>query len=108
MLERSYFRLYCKNESHRPLLTSATIHIKAAATINKVKQKTDSAALHTTKAKKMPKIYQLKVTGISGEMKIIDLCSTEEDWRKMTVLHLREKIEERFSGEFPGDNETQR
>lgn len=53
----------------------------------------------------MGKIYQVQVYGISGEMKMIDLCSSEEEMRRMTVRQLRKKVEERFS-EIAGKKDT--
>lgn len=44
----------------------------------------------------MGEVYQVKVFGIEGEMKIIDLCDTEEKMMKMTVLQLRKKVAEKF------------
>uniref|UniRef100_A0AAQ6IQV9 Ubiquitin-like domain-containing protein n=1 Tax=Anabas testudineus TaxID=64144 RepID=A0AAQ6IQV9_ANATE len=44
----------------------------------------------------MEKIYQVKVFGLSDEMKIIDLCSTEEEMKRFTVRQLREKILQKF------------
>lgn len=44
----------------------------------------------------MEKIYQVKVFGLSGEMKMIDLCSTEEEMKRFTVRQLREKILQKF------------
>uniref|UniRef100_A0AAQ5XFP1 Ubiquitin-like domain-containing protein n=1 Tax=Amphiprion ocellaris TaxID=80972 RepID=A0AAQ5XFP1_AMPOC len=36
---------------------------------------------------------QLKVNGPRGEEKIIDLCDDEEQMKRITVLHLKKKIE---------------
>uniref|UniRef100_A0A3Q3IS81 Ubiquitin-like domain-containing protein n=1 Tax=Monopterus albus TaxID=43700 RepID=A0A3Q3IS81_MONAL len=44
----------------------------------------------------MGKTYQLQVFGIAGEMKTIDLCTTEEEMQKITVLQLRKKVTEKF------------
>lgn len=44
----------------------------------------------------MGKIYQVKVFGVGGEMKMIDLCTTEEQMKCMTVLELKKKISEKF------------
>uniref|UniRef100_A0A669FAS0 Ubiquitin-like domain-containing protein n=1 Tax=Oreochromis niloticus TaxID=8128 RepID=A0A669FAS0_ORENI len=45
----------------------------------------------------MEKIYQVKVFGIDGEMKVIDLqpvklCSTSAEFNRLTVKDLKEKI----------------
>ncbi|XP_070849705.1 uncharacterized protein [Chaetodon trifascialis] len=44
----------------------------------------------------MGKIYQVTVHGLRGEKMMIDLCNTEEQMRSMTVLQLKEKIEQRL------------
>ncbi|RVE60454.1 hypothetical protein OJAV_G00181140 [Oryzias javanicus] len=44
----------------------------------------------------MGKIYQVVVHGLRGEKMIIDLCNTEEQMQKMTVLQLKEKIAQRL------------
>lgn len=50
------------------------------------------------KHKIMGKIYQVKVFGIDRELKVIDLCDSEEMIKKMTVLDLKKKVVERFPG----------
>uniref|UniRef100_A0A3B3I9V4 Ubiquitin-like domain-containing protein n=1 Tax=Oryzias latipes TaxID=8090 RepID=A0A3B3I9V4_ORYLA len=44
----------------------------------------------------MGKIYQVVVHGLRGEKMVIDLCNTEEQMQKMTVLQLKEKIAQRL------------
>ncbi|XP_078132713.1 uncharacterized protein LOC144534580 [Sander vitreus] len=44
----------------------------------------------------MGKIYQVVVHGLRGEKMMIDLCNTDEQFRSMTVLQLKEKIAERL------------
>ncbi|KAI9543279.1 hypothetical protein NQZ68_011928 [Dissostichus eleginoides] len=44
----------------------------------------------------MGKIYQVVVHGFKGEILTIDLCNTEEQFKTMTVLQLKEKIIERL------------
>ncbi|CAB1421415.1 unnamed protein product [Pleuronectes platessa] len=44
----------------------------------------------------MGKIYQVVVHGLRGERIHIDLCNTEEQMQSMTVLQLKEKIEEKL------------
>ncbi|KAM3590264.1 uncharacterized protein V6R79_006801 [Siganus canaliculatus] len=44
------------------------------------------------------KTYQVIVTGLRGEEMIIDLCNTEEQMQKVTVLQLKEKILQRLPG----------
>uniref|UniRef100_A0A3Q4BD74 Ubiquitin-like domain-containing protein n=1 Tax=Mola mola TaxID=94237 RepID=A0A3Q4BD74_MOLML len=44
----------------------------------------------------MGKIYQVVVFGIKGEKVLLDLCNTQEQMESMTVLQLREKINQRF------------
>lgn len=46
----------------------------------------------------MGKIYQVKVFGIDRELKVIDLCDSEEMMKKMTVLDLKNKVVKRFPG----------
>ncbi|KAM3590886.1 uncharacterized protein V6R79_018298 [Siganus canaliculatus] len=46
----------------------------------------------------MGKIYQVLVNGLRGEKMTIDLCNTEEQMQKMTVLQLKEKIIQRLPG----------
>lgn len=50
----------------------------------------------TQKQLKMGKTYQVMVHGVRGEKMIIDLCNTDEQFRSMTVLQLKEKIAERI------------
>lgn len=47
--------------------------------------------LHTIQ-NQMEKIYQVKVFGVEGEMKVIDLCSTSAEFNRLTVKDLKEKI----------------
>uniref|UniRef100_A0A3B4FWW0 Ubiquitin-like domain-containing protein n=1 Tax=Pundamilia nyererei TaxID=303518 RepID=A0A3B4FWW0_9CICH len=57
----------------------------------------------------MGKIYQVKVFGIDRELKVIDLCDSEEMMKKMTVLDLKKKVVERFpgtAGRLKKNNET--
>lgn len=51
-----------------------------------------------TKHKIMGKIHQVKVFGIDRELKVIDLCDSEEMMKKMTVRDLKKKVVERFPG----------
>ncbi|KAF3697863.1 hypothetical protein EXN66_Car013544 [Channa argus] len=44
----------------------------------------------------MGKIFQVVVHGLRSEKMIIDLCNTEEQMQKMTVLQLKEKIAQRL------------
>uniref|UniRef100_A0A8C4E374 Ubiquitin-like domain-containing protein n=1 Tax=Dicentrarchus labrax TaxID=13489 RepID=A0A8C4E374_DICLA len=44
----------------------------------------------------MGKIYQVVVHGLRGEKMMIDLCNTEEQMQKMTVLQLKDKIAQRL------------
>lgn len=44
----------------------------------------------------MGKIYQVLVNGLKGQRITVDLCNTEEQMQKMTVLQLKEKISERL------------
>ncbi|XP_068444320.1 uncharacterized protein zgc:194655 [Clinocottus analis] len=44
----------------------------------------------------MGKIYQVIVNGLRGEKMMIDLCNTEEQFKNMTVLQLKEKIGEKL------------
>ncbi|XP_044197670.1 polyubiquitin-like [Thunnus albacares] len=44
----------------------------------------------------MSKIYQVVVHGLMGQKKEIDLCDSEEQLQRMTVLQLKEKIAESF------------
>uniref|UniRef100_A0AAQ4QHR4 Ubiquitin-like domain-containing protein n=1 Tax=Gasterosteus aculeatus aculeatus TaxID=481459 RepID=A0AAQ4QHR4_GASAC len=44
----------------------------------------------------MGKIYQVVVYGLRGEKMVVDLCNTDEQFKKMTVLQLKEKIAERL------------
>nr|XP_040035908.1 uncharacterized protein zgc:194655 [Gasterosteus aculeatus aculeatus] len=46
----------------------------------------------------MGKIYQVVVYGLRGEKMVVDLCNTDEQFKKMTVLQLKEKIAERLPG----------
>ncbi|MED6294573.1 hypothetical protein CHARACLAT_022443 [Characodon lateralis] len=52
----------------------------------------------------MGKIYQVMVHGLRGEKMMIDLCNTEEQMKKMTVLQLKEKIAERLPQTAGEDN----
>ncbi|MEQ2186057.1 hypothetical protein GOODEAATRI_024719 [Goodea atripinnis] len=52
----------------------------------------------------MGKIYQVMVHGLRGEKMMIDLCNTEEQMKKMTVLQLKEKIAERLPHTAGEDN----
>ncbi|XP_047242514.1 NEDD8 [Girardinichthys multiradiatus] len=52
----------------------------------------------------MGKIYQVVVHGVRGEKILIDLCNTEEQMKKMTVLQLKEKIAERLPQTAGEDN----
>lgn len=40
---------------------------------------------------KMGTIYWVKVQGLRGETKWIDLCNTDEEFNSMTMKHLKEK-----------------
>ncbi|XP_054457122.1 uncharacterized protein zgc:194655 [Anoplopoma fimbria] len=40
----------------------------------------------------MGKIYQVIVHGLRGEKMMVDLCNTDEQFKSMTVLQLKEKI----------------
>lgn len=40
--------------------------------------------------------FQVMVHGITGDMVTIDLCNTEEEFKKITVLQLKEKIIEKL------------
>uniref|UniRef100_A0AAQ6A3H6 Ubiquitin-like domain-containing protein n=1 Tax=Amphiprion ocellaris TaxID=80972 RepID=A0AAQ6A3H6_AMPOC len=40
----------------------------------------------------MGKIYQVVVIGLRAEKVVIDLCDTEEQFKTITVLQLKEKI----------------
>ncbi|XP_039997130.1 uncharacterized protein zgc:194655 [Xiphias gladius] len=51
----------------------------------------------------MNRVYQVQVFGISEEVKTVDLCHTEEQMRRMTVLQLRQKVVEKFPGQSEGD-----
>ncbi|KAJ4948538.1 hypothetical protein JOQ06_020071 [Pogonophryne albipinna] len=44
----------------------------------------------------MGKIYQVVVHGFKGEILMIDMCNTEEQFKSMTVMQLKEKIAERL------------
>ncbi|KAI4808357.1 hypothetical protein KUCAC02_000421 [Chaenocephalus aceratus] len=44
----------------------------------------------------MGKIYQIVVHGFKGEILTIDMCNTEEQFKSMTVMQLKEKIAERL------------
>ncbi|XP_068584461.1 uncharacterized protein zgc:194655 [Cebidichthys violaceus] len=44
----------------------------------------------------MGKIYQVVVHGLRGEKMMIDLCNTDEQFKSLTVLQLKEKIAERL------------
>uniref|UniRef100_A0A3Q3Q166 Ubiquitin-like domain-containing protein n=1 Tax=Monopterus albus TaxID=43700 RepID=A0A3Q3Q166_MONAL len=44
----------------------------------------------------MGKIYQVQVYGIEGEMRTIDLCNTEVEMQKFTVLQLRKNITQKI------------
>ncbi|KAK5858707.1 hypothetical protein PBY51_002828 [Eleginops maclovinus] len=44
----------------------------------------------------MGKLYQVMVNGLRGEKITIDLCNTEEQFKSMTVLQLKEKVAEKF------------
>ncbi|XP_037333603.2 uncharacterized protein zgc:194655 [Pungitius pungitius] len=46
----------------------------------------------------MGKIYQVVVDGLRGEKMMIDLCNTDEQFKTMTVLQLKEKIVEKLPG----------
>ncbi|KAM9426436.1 uncharacterized protein KZ484_019278 [Pholidichthys leucotaenia] len=48
------------------------------------------------KKRKMGKIYQVVVHGLRGEKMTVDLCNTEEQFKSMTVLQLKEKIAEKL------------
>ncbi|MED6258627.1 hypothetical protein ATANTOWER_009935 [Ataeniobius toweri] len=52
----------------------------------------------------MGKIYQVVVHGLRGEKMMIDLCNTEEQMKKMTVLQLKEKIAEKLPQTAGEDN----
>ncbi|XP_053272325.1 uncharacterized protein zgc:194655 [Pleuronectes platessa] len=52
----------------------------------------------------MAKIYQVVVNGLRGEKMTINLCNTEEQMKSMTVLQLKEKIEEKLPTSGEGDN----
>ncbi|CAG5897220.1 unnamed protein product [Menidia menidia] len=51
----------------------------------------------------MGKIFQLEVYGLRGEKMLVDLCNTEEQMQKMTVLQLKEKIIQRLPGDTDKD-----
>uniref|UniRef100_A0AAQ4PKA7 Ubiquitin-like domain-containing protein n=1 Tax=Gasterosteus aculeatus aculeatus TaxID=481459 RepID=A0AAQ4PKA7_GASAC len=44
----------------------------------------------------MGTIYKVVVYGLRGEKMVVDLCNTDEQFKKMTVLQLKEKIAERL------------
>ncbi|XP_074480878.1 ubiquitin-like protein NEDD8 [Sebastes fasciatus] len=44
----------------------------------------------------MGKIYQVVVHGLRGERMMIDLCNTDEQFKSMKVLQLKEKIAEKL------------
>ncbi|CAK6952969.1 uncharacterized protein LOC121640354 isoform X3 [Scomber scombrus] len=48
------------------------------------------------KQRKMVNTYQVKIFGLGGDMKMVNLCNTEEQMRSMTVKQLKDKIIERF------------
>ncbi|XP_051284608.1 uncharacterized protein zgc:194655 [Dicentrarchus labrax] len=52
----------------------------------------------------MGKIYQVVVHGLRGEKMMIDLCNTEEQMQKMTVLQLKDKIAQRLPESAGQDN----
>lgn len=60
-----------------------------------VSDRTDRNA--ATRSTKMGKIYQVVVNGFRGEKVILDLCNTEEQMQSMTVLQLKEKIEQKLA-----------
>uniref|UniRef100_A0A668RL03 Ubiquitin-like domain-containing protein n=1 Tax=Oreochromis aureus TaxID=47969 RepID=A0A668RL03_OREAU len=45
----------------------------------------------------MGTIYWVKVQGLRGETKWIDLCNTDEEFNSMTMKNLKEKIRHCFS-----------
>lgn len=47
-------------------------------------------------------VFQLTVHGPRGKEKVVDLCDSEEQLKRITVLHLKKKIvHELFLGEAP-------
>uniref|UniRef100_A0A3Q4G1D5 Ubiquitin-like domain-containing protein n=1 Tax=Neolamprologus brichardi TaxID=32507 RepID=A0A3Q4G1D5_NEOBR len=54
----------------------------------------------------MGKIYQVVVSTFWGRKTAIDLGSTEEQFRSMTVLQLKEKIRKKFP-DIPGKDNTE-
>lgn len=55
---------------------------------------------------KMGKIYQVVVSTFWGRKTVIDLGNTEEQFRSMTVLQLKEKIRKKFP-DIPGKDNTE-
>ncbi|KAM3591297.1 uncharacterized protein V6R79_026270 [Siganus canaliculatus] len=58
----------------------------------------ETEPVQTAPSSKENKTYQVIVNGLRGEELIIDLCNTEEQMQKMTVLQLKEKILQRLPG----------
>uniref|UniRef100_A0A3Q4M4I1 Ubiquitin-like domain-containing protein n=1 Tax=Neolamprologus brichardi TaxID=32507 RepID=A0A3Q4M4I1_NEOBR len=46
----------------------------------------------------MGKIYQVVVIGLRGLKTIVDLCNTDEQFRKITVKQLKEKLAQKLPG----------
>lgn len=44
----------------------------------------------------MGKIYQVFVQGLRSKTITVDLCNTEEQFRSMTVLQLKEKLAQKL------------
>uniref|UniRef100_A0A3Q2ZEH3 Ubiquitin-like domain-containing protein n=1 Tax=Kryptolebias marmoratus TaxID=37003 RepID=A0A3Q2ZEH3_KRYMA len=63
-----------------------------------------SSRKNRSSSRKMGKIYQVMVHGLRGEKMFIDLCNTEEQMQKMTVLQLKEKIAEKLPETTGQDN----
>lgn len=53
-------------------------------------------------------IYKVKIAGIRGVVKLIDLCNTEEQFRSMTVKRLKDKIRQIFPSMSGKSNEKRK
>eukprot|EP00064_Thunnus_orientalis_P022696 superscaffoldBa00007900_g22910 len=105
---RCYFKLHCEvdvpqtlhMEVERPLFGAGKNSLRSYTAYllmyKKVVKPKSSAAARTQNQRKMGKIYQVVVHGVSGEKMVIDLCDTEEQMQRMTVKQLKEKIVERL------------
>ncbi|XP_049425163.1 polyubiquitin-like [Epinephelus fuscoguttatus] len=88
--------IYCDRELEEPALLSecGIRHMSTILVVRRVPEETREMQQLATNSTDMG--IQLKVHGIRGEMKTIDLCDTEEQLRSITVQQLKEKIKEEF------------